>query len=150
MLRALPVQILLKNQHCGDPVDVLTPFSPVKAHFFKMLFGGETRQAFVRKDHRNAGGFVQLLGKARNFLALRAGTAIHVKGLPDHNLMDFIFFRDLPQPLDIRFRTCPLNGRASLRGLQQGIADRDSDLLITNVQAHDPHKFVSDNNFTLV
>src|SRR5204862_7307127 len=41
------VEVTLEDDHRGDFINVVTALPPFETHFFKMLFGGKTGQAFI-------------------------------------------------------------------------------------------------------
>ncbi len=79
-----------------------------------------------------------------------ARTSIHMQRLPHDNLINFILFSKFAQALQVDVEVRPLQGCSPLSGFLQRIADCDSYFPIADVQPHDPHKFVTGSNFTLL
>lgn len=53
----MAIQVILKNDHGGNFIDMLTPAAPVQAHFFKMLFCFKTGEAFIPENDGNVDDF---------------------------------------------------------------------------------------------
>ena len=81
----------------------------------------------------------QLFGKFCNLFTLQAFLATHMQRLADHDLMDFVLFREPSKNRDIRLEVFSIQGRSRLGRQQQGIADGHADLFFTYVESHNTH-----------
>src|SRR2546422_5871436 len=84
------VQIILKDDHGGNFIDLFAAFAPVETQFFQVLLGGEARQAFIPKYHGDVQYFMELLGKAGNLFTLRALMSAHVQWLSYNDFVNFV------------------------------------------------------------
>src|SRR5207253_2159248 len=108
------IEIVLKNDHGCDLVDVFPPFSPVETHFFEVLFCGKTCKTLIPKYHWNVQFFLKFAGEARHFLALGALLPIHMQRLADDDFVHLVFINKTAKYIDIGFKISSPNRRPGL------------------------------------
>src|SRR5262249_52887172 len=115
--------------------------TPIQSHLFQVLFRFESRQAFVPKDNRCIYRLTQFFGEPLYLPTLGTLLAIHVQGVPDYDLMHFVFLSYNTKGFDIRFYVFAAEGGSSLRGQEKGVTDGHTNGFVTNVESHNPHIF---------
>ena len=135
----VPIEVTLQDQHGCHFIHVSPPFAPIQSHFFELLLGGETRQAFIPHHYRYLNCLFQFPGKFSGFATLRAGLAVHVQGLADDDFMDFVLLNEAAQTLDIDIDTAPLDSRYALWDQKHSVTDRDANGLVSDIKCHDSH-----------
>jgi len=129
----------LQDHHGGDFINVVTPLAPIKTHFFEMLFGGKTGQAFVPEDNRKVESVPKLLGEFCNLFTLQAFLATHMEWVADDDLVDLVLFGEPSKNRDIGLKILSMQGGTGLSRKQQGITDCHAYLFFTYIESHHTH-----------
>ena len=135
------VEIVLKDDHGRNLINVFPAAAPVKTHLFEMLLGFEARKPFIPKDDRQTCGLAEFFRKPLYLFTLGTGCAIHMKRLANHDLMHLVLLGQAPEYFDVGFQVFSPEGRSSLCGEEKCVADGDADGFIANVESHNPHIF---------
>jgi hypothetical protein len=142
------IQIILKNDHGCDFVNVFTPFSPVETHLFEVLLGGKTGKTFIPKYNGNVQLFAKLDCEAGHFLALAAFFPIHMQGLAHNYFMHFVFLNEAAQKCNIGLKIFSLDCWPTLCRQEECVTNGNTDGFVTNIEGHNPHIFMIQPQFT--
>ena len=138
----LTIEIVLKNHHGCDFVNVLPPLPPVETHFFEVLFGGKTGKTLVPEYNPNVQLFLNFAGEAGYFLALAALLSVHMQRLADNDFVHLIFVNKAAQKIDIGFKVFSLNRRPGLCCQQERVTYGNTDGFVSDIERHNPHIFM--------